>query len=146
MEVAIFSTLVIAVGVRMTVYPQEWPVYVGERLVPKETAPLFLLSLTSRGNGLEDTKNLAYGFPFNPTLWYNEVFEELLTEAEQTFDETSRLNLLYKAQAIAYDESPWIWLWRPFLFYGVRRGLDWWHPRADGLIFLYLPVSGTTIE
>ena len=126
------------VGIKVTVQPWDWPDYVRERLVPKETAPLFLLSLASGGNGLEDTQNLARSFPFNPTLWYNEDFEDLLSQAEEEFDQTLRLNLLHQAQAIAYEEAPWIWLWRPYLFYGVSEDLKWWHPRADGLIYLYI--------
>jgi peptide/nickel transport system substrate-binding protein len=133
-------------GIKVIVQPQEWSTYVRERLVPKETAPLFLLSLTSRGNGLEDTQNLAYGFPFNPTLWYHEEFERLLGQAEETFNATLRSSLLQQAQAIAYEEAPWIWLWRPFLFYGVSQDLDWWQPRADGLVYLYTPAPGATTE
>lgn len=131
------------VGVKVTVQPHEWSVYARERLLPKQTSSLFLLSLTSRGNGLEDTQNLAYGFPFNPTLWYSDEFEGLVDRAEETFDQTLRLNLLREAQAIAYEEAPWIWLWRPFLFYGVSQDIEWWQPRADGLVYLYAPVLGT---
>jgi len=134
------------VGVRVTVQPQEWSIYVRERLIPKETAPLFLLGLMSRGNGLEDTRNLAYDFPFNPTLWYNEEFEGLLSRAERTFNETLRLNALHQAQAIAYEEAPWIWLWRPFLFYGVSQDLDWWQPRPDGLVYLYTSAPAAITE
>jgi peptide/nickel transport system substrate-binding protein len=133
------------VGIKVTVQPQEWSAYMRERLVPKETGPLFLLSLMSRGNGLEDTRNLAYDFPFNPTLWYNEEFEQLLSKARRTFNQTLRLNLLSQAQAVAYEEAPWIWLWRPYLFYGVSQGLEWWQPRADGLIYLYI-IPVTTME
>jgi peptide/nickel transport system substrate-binding protein len=132
------------VGVKVTVRPQEWSVYVRDKLVPRETAPLFLLGLMSRGDSLEDTQNLAYSFPFNPTLWHNEDFELLLDEAKQTFNQTLRLNVLRQAQAVAYEEAPWIWLWRPYLFYGVSRSLDWWQPRADGLIYLYTPLGKTT--
>jgi len=134
------------VDVRVIVYPQDWSTYVHKRLIPRETVPLFLLSLVSRGNDLEDTQNLAYGFPFNPTLWYNEEFEQLLGEAEQTFNRTVRLNLLRQAQAVAYEEAPWIWLWRPFLFDGVGKDLARWQPRADGLIYLYTPAPEVTTE
>jgi len=134
------------VGVRVTVQPQDWTTYVNDRLIPKSTAPLFLLGLMSRGNDLEDARNLAYSFPFNPTLWQNEGFEQLLREAEQTFNQTLRLNLLRQAQGIGYEEAPWVWLWRPFLFYGVGQGLDWWQPRADGLIYLYAPAPAPVTE
>jgi peptide/nickel transport system substrate-binding protein len=134
------------VGIRVVVQPQEWPVYVRERLIPKETASLFLLSLASRGNGLEDARNLAYDFSFNPTLWYNEDYERLLSRAEETFYQASRVNVLRQAQAVAYEEAPWIWLWRPYLFYGVSNDLDWWQPRADGLVYLYTPSVSTMTE
>jgi peptide/nickel transport system substrate-binding protein len=141
------ATQLAEVGIRVVVQPHEWPVYVDERLLPKQTSSLFLLSLASRGNGLEDTQNLAYDFAFNPTLWQDEEFEQLLTRAKGTFNQTVRLRQLHEAQAIAYDASPWIWLWRPYLFYGVRNDLmDWWQPRADGLVYLYTPVLKETTE
>jgi len=129
------------VGVTTIVQPREWSVYVSERLIPKDTAPLFLLSLMSWGDGPEDMRNLAYDFPFNPTLWYNEEFEQLIGEIEQTFNSRLRQNLQLRAQAIAYDEAPWIWLWRPYLFYGASEKLDWWQPRPDGLIYLYASLG-----
>jgi peptide/nickel transport system substrate-binding protein len=134
------------VDIKVKVQPREWSAYVREQLVPQATSPLFLLSLMSRGNGLEDTQNLAFDFPFNPTLWHNEEFERLLSQAEETFNQTLRSSILQQAQAIAYEEAPWIWLWRPFLFYGVSQDLDWWQPRADGLVYLYTPTPETTTE
>jgi peptide/nickel transport system substrate-binding protein len=85
---------------------------------------------------LEDTANLAVDFPFNPTLWYSVEFERLVTNARSTFNDTQRQALLDQAQAIAYEEAPWIWLRRPYDFYSVASWLDW-KPRPDGLIYLY---------
>lgn len=124
------------VGIQVQVQPYEWSSYVRDRLIPKETSPLFLLGIASRGNGLEDTANLTVDFPFNPTLWHNAEFERLVAEARSTFNDTQRQALLNQAQAIAYEEAPWIWLWRPYDLYGVASWLDW-KPRADGLICLY---------
>jgi len=140
------ATQLAQIGITVTVQPQEWSTYTRERLIPKETAPLFLLSLMSWGNGIEDTRNLAYSFPFNPTLWYNQEFERLLNQAAKTFNLTLRLNLLHQAQTIAYQESPWIWLWRPYLFYGVSQELEGWQARADGLVYLYAPTPVTNNE
>jgi ABC-type transport system substrate-binding protein len=100
----------------------------------------------SRGNGLEDARNLAYDFPFNPTLWHSEEFEGLLGRAEETFNQALQLNLLHQAQAIAYEEAPCIWLWRPFLLYGVSQDLDWWQPRPDGLVYLYATAPEKVTE
>jgi peptide/nickel transport system substrate-binding protein len=116
-----------------------WGIYARE-LLTGDTAPLFLLTLNSRGDALEDAKNLSSEFAFNPTEWQNESFEEVLRRATNTFNEDSRTRLLNEAQAIAYDEAPWIWLWRQCHFYGVSQSLDW-TPRRDGLVYLYKPVA-----
>lgn len=134
------------VGIEVKVRAHDWPTYVESYLLPRQMAPLFLLGLSSRGNGLEDTSNLSFSFPFNPTGWQNSEFEQLLQEARTTFNERQRQALLNQAQAIAYDEAPWIWLWRQYDFYGVSQSLDW-TPRRDGLVYLYKPAtvpSGST--
>lgn len=128
------------VGIQVQVQPYEWASYVRSCLIPKETSPLFLLGIASRGNGLEDTANLSASFPFNPTLWQNAEFEGLVSEARSTFNDTQRQTLLNQAQTMAYEEAPWVWLWRPYDFYGLASWLDW-KPRADGLVFLYKPVT-----
>ena len=128
------------VGIQVEVRSHDWPTYVRDFLIPKKTDPLFLLSLNSRADGLEDVRNLTFEFPFNPTKWYNSEFEKLVREAGVTFNQTKRQSLLEQAQSIAYEEAPWIWLWRPYLFYGVSNDLAW-QPRADGLVYLYQPAS-----
>lgn len=124
------------VGVQVKVQPYDWSKYVTEHLLPKKTSPLFLLSLASRGDGLTDVTNLSADFPFNPTMWQNAQFQDLVVKVKSTFNDTQRQTLLDQAQGIAYEESPWLWLWRPYDFYGVAVSLDW-QPRADGLIYLY---------
>lgn len=128
------------VGIQVEVRSHDWPTYVRDSLVPKETAPLFLLGLNSRADGLEDIRNLTFEFPFNPTRWYDGEFERLVREAGTTFNQTKYQSLLEQAQAIAYEEAPWIWLWRQYELYGVSDYLAW-QPRADGLVYLYRPVS-----
>ena len=123
-------------GVNVEIRAHDWPAYVDNYLLPRQTAPLFLLGLNSRGNVLEDTANLSFSFPFNLTGWQNAEFEQLLQEAQKTFNEQQREALLNRAQEIAYEEAPWIWLWRQYNFYGVNPNLDW-QPRADGLIYLF---------
>jgi peptide/nickel transport system substrate-binding protein len=116
-----------------------WDAYVRKLL--SDTPPsLFLLGLNSRGDGLEDVRNLSSAFVFNPTGWQNELFETTLERAAKTFNENTRAKLINDAQAIAYDEAPWIWLWRQYDFYGITQSLDW-TPRRDGLICLYKPVA-----
>jgi len=133
-----------AIGIEVEIHTYEWSAYV-QRLLSKNTAPLFLLSLRSRGNGIEDTANLSSVFPFNPSLWFNAEFEDLLKEARGTFNAQLRQEVLNRAQAVAYDEAPWIWLWRQYECYGVSNELDW-APRADGLIYLRPSVGGLVVS
>jgi peptide/nickel transport system substrate-binding protein len=130
------------VGINVEVRAHEWPDYVSDYLLPRQVGPLFLLGLSSRGNAWEDTANLSFSFPFNPTNWQNADFERLLKEAKGTFNERQRQTLLRQAQTIAYEETPWIWLWREYNFYGVSNNLAW-QPRSDGLIYLYRSASST---
>jgi peptide/nickel transport system substrate-binding protein len=127
------------VGLQVTVQPYDWEHYVTKRLGPQRTSSLFLLALSSQGDPLTDTQNLSFTFPFNPTQWLNADFEELIKKASGTFNEQRRLRLLHQAQAIAYEEAPWIWLWRLYDFYATTPDLDW-TPRPDGLIYLYRPI------
>jgi len=127
------------IGITVEVETIDWATYVRE-LLSDDTAPLFLLGLNSRGDGLEDVRNLSSAFAFNPTGWQNESFEEALRQAAKTFNENVRARLLNEAQSIAYDEAPWIWLWRQYELYGVSNDLTW-KPRPDGLIYLYQPMT-----
>lgn len=127
------------IGITAEVEPiSSWEIYTRD-LLNGDMDSLFLLGLNSRGDALEDVKNLSAGFAFNPVGWHNESFEEVLRQAVNTFNEDSRKRLLDEAQGIAYEEAPWIWLWRQYDFYGVSQRLDW-TPRRDGLIYLYKPI------
>ncbi len=128
--------------IEVEVHPYDWPTYVEDYLLPRRTSPLFLLGLSSRANGLEDASNLSYSFPYNPTGWQNSEFEQLLKTAHGEFNDQQLQDWLNQAQVIAYEEAPWIWLWRQYDFYGVNNNLAW-QPRADGLIYLYRPVTPT---
>jgi peptide/nickel transport system substrate-binding protein len=131
------------IDVNVQVEPvSNWSVY-ARNLLSGNTGDLFLLTLNSHGNGLQDVKNLSVSYAFNPTGWQNDTFEELIERAAGNFNDTSRARLLNEAQAIAYEEAPWIWLWRKYKFYGVSQNLDW-KPRRDGLIYLYQPVETAT--
>lgn len=123
------------IGVDVQVEVVNWSVYVLE-LLSGDPPPLFLLAMNSRGDGLEDVRNLSTNFAYNPTGWQDDDFELRLAQASSIFEGTARSKLLDKAQAIAYAQAPWIWLWRQYNFYGVGSRLDW-APRPDGLVNLY---------
>jgi len=128
------------IGITVEVETVDWAA-LARQLLSGDVPPLFLLGLNSWGDGVEDVKNLSATFAFNPTGWQNEPFEDVLQQAVNTFNEDSRIRLLNEAQAIAYDEAPWIWLWRQYDFYGISRDLDW-APRRDGLVYLYRASEG----
>jgi len=130
------------IGVTVEVEAVDWTTF-AHQLLSDDIPPLFLLGLNSRGDGLEDVKNLSTAFTFNTTGWRDESFEDTLKQALSTFSASSRARLLNEAQSIAYEESPWIWLWRSYDFYGVGPGLDWM-PRRDGLVCLYKPVTASS--
>lgn len=125
------------IGVSVEVETADWTAY-EQDLLAGEVAPLFFLGLNSHADGLEDVRNLSSSFTFNPAGWHNGAFEDILAQATNTFNDNSRSRLLNEAQSIAYDEAPWIWLWRPYQFYGINQRLDW-APRRDGLVHLYQP-------
>ncbi|MBI1876749.1 MAG: hypothetical protein HYR94_00645, partial [Chloroflexi bacterium] len=108
------------IGVILEVETVARPTY-SRQLLSGDIPPLFFLSLNSRGDGLED---------------------ETLAQAANTFNENSKTRLLNEAQAIAYDEAPWIWLWRSYDFYAISQAIEW-SPRRDGLVYLYKPLSTT---
>jgi peptide/nickel transport system substrate-binding protein len=123
------------VGITVQVESVDWDTYVGQ-LLSDTPPPLFFLGMNSRGEAMEDVKNLSVDFPFNPTGWQNESFEDTVQRAQYSFNEDARTRLLNEAQAIGYDQAPWIWLWRQYDFYGVSQELDW-APRPDGLVYMY---------
>lgn len=122
-------------GLTVRVEVHEWPDYV-DALLSDSPPPLFLLSLNSRANPLQDTRNLSAEFAFNPTGWENYAFEDAVRRAQNNFNENARARLLNEAQSIGYQEAPWVWLWRPVDLYGVAEALSW-TPRADGRVYLF---------
>ena len=123
------------VGVTVVVEEMEWPIYI-RRLLTEEPPPMFLLGLNSHGDPIEDAKNLSATFPFNPTGWANPFFEDAINRAGQSLQDDVRTRRLLEAQEIAYQEAPWIWLWRSYDFYGISDNIQW-SPRRDGLVNLY---------
>ena len=69
------------------------------------------------------------------STWSNEEFDSLLADAgEQTGD--TRDQTLQKANQLAHDQAPWIFLNRQFSVYGVNKSLDW-QARSDERIDAY---------
>ena len=118
------------VGIRAEVIPVDWSTYLQEMLVPRQNLQLGLIGFGTTTSELLEAQQLTKDYPLEITDWYNEEYEALYAQAAGTLDREERLALLYRAQAIAYEECPWIWLWRQYNFYGVSKRLQW-TPRAD---------------
>lgn len=55
-------------------------------------------------------------------MWYkNERLDQLLTQADQTVDETKRMELLGEGQKLIWDDAPMIWLYVPDLLGGASK-------------------------
>lgn len=58
-------------------------------------------------------------------MWYsNEQVDRLLSQADQTVDETKRYELLGEAQKLIWEDAPVIWLYTPDLLVGARKDVE----------------------
>ena len=66
----------------------------------------------------------------NKSNYVNEDLNALIMEAHTSLDPERRQELYEQAQAIVYDEVPWLALFQQVDLYGVRADLTW-QPRPD---------------
>lgn len=123
------------IGVQVEVIPLEWSV-MNENIQNRTMEDLYLLGLGSRFNGLQDITSLRPDALFNPGGWSNERFNELLDEAQSYLDVDDQKPLVQDAMRVAYDDPPWIFLWRQVAIYGASNRLSAWNPRPDERIRL----------
>ena len=64
----------------------------------------------------------------------NEEVNELIKRAEATFHDTERQKIYRQIYTIIRDDAPWIFLYRPTRYWGVRSTLKDWKLRPDGLL------------
>lgn len=69
----------------------------------------------------------------NKSNYVNEDLNALIMEAHSSLDQERRQELYAQAQAIIYDEVPWLALFQQIDLYGVRADLSW-QPRPDQMI------------
>ena len=53
----------------------------------------------------------------------------------QTFDPVERRRISYRMQRIVREESPWVFLWNQYDFFGLSARTQW-TPRPDERIYL----------
>lgn len=64
----------------------------------------------------------------------NKEVNSLIKQAESMVSDTERQKVYQKIYQIIHDDAPWIFLYRPTRYWGVRSTLKDWKPRADGLL------------
>jgi len=64
----------------------------------------------------------------------NEQVNSLIEKAEATVSVTDRQGIYRQIYTIIRDDAPWIFLYRPTSYWGVRSTMKDWKPRADGLL------------
>jgi len=67
----------------------------------------------------------------------NEKVDAYIHEIEKTLDPVKKEELFQGIYREAWDDPPWLYLYRPRMFYGVSEKLSKWTPANDGLIFPY---------
>jgi peptide/nickel transport system substrate-binding protein len=64
----------------------------------------------------------------------NKEVNALIKQAEATFDDPERQKIYRQIYQIVRDDAPWIFLYRPTRYYGVRSAMKDWKLRQDGLL------------
>ncbi len=67
----------------------------------------------------------------------NEKVDSYVHEIEKTLDPVKKEELFQGIYREAWEDPPWLCLYRPRMFYGVSGKLSKWKPANDGLIFPY---------
>ncbi|MCI0528942.1 MAG: ABC transporter substrate-binding protein, partial [Nitrospira sp.] len=131
----------VKVGIKAKVTAHEWSLYVS-KMSGYQCAPL---SLWGWGNSALDADNSLYprmhcpasGTPKNSLETYcNKELDAVLEEARSILDKDKRLALYAKAQRIATEDPPFIFLYQLQDLYGVSHRIKW-TPRSDEMIWPY---------
>ena len=64
----------------------------------------------------------------------NKEVNALIKQAEATFDNTERQIIYREIYTKIHDDAPWIFLYSPNRYYGVRSTMKDWKLRSDGLL------------
>ena len=121
------------VGVTTTVQPTEFAAH-SKSVSDKTTKDLFLLGLGTYADYLQQLDWLSARYSLNATFWENADFERLIDEARTTIDERKQLEVLHRAERIAFEEAPVIFLYMQYDFSGVSTKIDF-ETRPDEMMF-----------
>lgn len=65
----------------------------------------------------------------------NETVDNLVYKSERTLDLAKKEELFKRIYRSAWEDPPWLYLYRPRMFWGVSKKLGNWKPAIDGLTF-----------
>ncbi len=122
------------VGVHVEVIPLEWSVFLARRR-KKTLAPLYFHGFSSAFNEELDLGVLRPNLFANLTAWRNREFIRNYKKLGQTFDPAERRRISYRMQRIVRADSPWVFLWNQYDFFGLSARTQW-TPRPDERIYL----------
>lgn len=83
---------------------------------------------------VRDTTNKGQGQSTRP--YYNEQFDNLITQARYTIDPTTRNQLYAQAQKTFFDDGACLFMYQLTDIYGVDNWIKW-EPRFDEMIWAY---------
>jgi peptide/nickel transport system substrate-binding protein len=66
----------------------------------------------------------------------NPQVDALIAKAQATVSDPDRQKIYREIYTVVRDDAPWVFLYRPTNYWGVRPALASWSPRADGLLLL----------
>jgi len=66
----------------------------------------------------------------------NQQVNALIAKAQATVLDSDRRRLYREIYTIVRDDAPWVFLYRPINYWGVRSTVEGWEPRSDGLLLL----------
>ena len=64
----------------------------------------------------------------------NKEVDDMIKQAEATFNTAERQKIYRKIYTIIRDDAPWIFLYRPTRYWGVKSTMQDWTLRSDGLL------------
>ena len=117
------------VGVHVTVKTNEWTNYTTQ-IAKKQVGPMYMLGW---GINNYDADGVVTGILTSDapnSAWVNKDFDATVFAARAELDPKKREALYAKAQAIAHEDAPWLFLFQFEDLYAVSKRISW-QPRGD---------------
>lgn len=118
------------VGIEVAVQYVELGVFL-ERNDAKELTDLVWIGWAALTNPIIENLILTTGHVDNNATWSNAEFDRLFAQMSASNDPAEIRRLNFAMQKIAWDECPWIWLWKLPQVNGVSNRVEW-KIRNDG--------------